>query len=153
MSGKRAVLAMAVLALAACGGEPSPPAAAQSTAPAAVSSQPSPAASSAPSPEMDAELRAAVQTFSDGFLAGQPVEAYELFSARCQDRVSLSYFTGLVTAAKLTYGSALPLRSYQAQVSGDLARVTYTYDVPALNQTDEPWAREGGQWRQDDCPA
>lgn len=92
-----------------------------------------------------------MQTYSDAFLGGEPVKAYEVFSARCKKRVSLSEFTGIVTAAGDLYGSALAIRSYEAQVSGDLARVTYTYDVPALNQMSEPWAREGGAWRQDDC--
>ena len=29
--------------------------------------------------------------------------------------------------------------------------LTYTYDVVAINQTAEPWVREGGSWREDDC--
>ncbi|TYB39699.1 hypothetical protein FXF50_04790 [Micromonospora sp. AP08] len=49
------------------------------------------------------------------------------------------------------YGKAMPIKTFQAQISGDLARVTYTYDVPALNQNKEPWVREDGTWKQDDC--
>jgi hypothetical protein len=45
----------------------------------------------------------------------------------------------------------LPIVSYDAQVSGDHARVTYTYDVAALNQDAEPWVREEGFWKTDDC--
>lgn len=108
-----------------------------------------PARANAPGPED--ELRVAVQGYSDGFLGGDPTVAYEYFSARCQEKVSLSYFTGIVTAAKMTYGNALPIASYDAKVSGDLARVTYTYDVVALNQDAEPWVREEGLWKTDDC--
>ncbi|SNY69354.1 hypothetical protein [Paractinoplanes atraurantiacus] len=49
------------------------------------------------------------------------------------------------------YGSALPMETYSAKVTGDLARVTYTYSVKAINQESEPWTREGGDWHQDDC--
>jgi hypothetical protein len=125
---------------------------AQSTGPAAVSTaqiETTPT-ESAP-PVTDEALRQAVQGYSDAFLGGEPTTAYEYFSARCKDQVSLSYFTGIIIAAKQVYGTALPITSYDAEVSGDLARVSYTYDVPALDQTDEPWAREDGAWKQDDC--
>ena len=108
-----------------------------------------PTQSSAPAPED--ELRVAVQGYSDGFLGGDPTVAYQYFSARCKEKVSLSYFTGIVTAAKMTYGNVLPIVSYGAQISGDLARVTYAYDVVALNQDAEPWVREEGLWKTDDC--
>jgi hypothetical protein len=96
-------------------------------------------------------LRVAVQGYSDAFLNAEPVEAYEYFSLRCVERTSLSYFTGIVTAAKELYGAPLPIRDYDAEVAGDLARVTYTYDVPALSQMREPWSRENGVWKLDDC--
>jgi hypothetical protein len=104
---------------------------------------------STPAPEDD--LRVAVQTYSNGFLGGDPTVAYDYFSERCKEKVSLSYFTGIVMAAKVTYGSVLPIMSYDAQVSGDLARVTYTFEVSALNQDAEPWVREAGLWKTDDC--
>lgn len=33
---------------------------------------------------------------------------------------------------------------------GDLARLTYTYAVSQINQSDEPWVDENG-WKNDDC--
>jgi hypothetical protein len=36
-------------------------------------------------------------------------------------------------------------------LSGDLARVTYTYSAPGIDQKKEPWLREGGKWLEDDC--
>lgn len=52
---------------------------------------------------------------------------------------------------QLTYGARIPISSYEANISDDIALVTYTYDVPALNQTSEPWVREGDAWKNDDC--
>jgi hypothetical protein len=131
------------------GGTESPPAAER---PATSSAPSSPAASSAP-PSAGAadELKVAVQAYSDAFLTGNATKAYELLSARCRKRRSLSEFTGIVTAAGQLYGSALPLETYSAKVAEDLARVTYTYSIKAINQEAEPWTREGGSWHQDDC--
>jgi hypothetical protein len=97
------------------------------------------------------ELRFAVKAYSDAFLTGDAATAYGLLSERCRKRTSLSEFTGIVTAAEQMYGSALPLATYSAKVSDDLARVTYTYSIKAINQEAEPWTREGGNWHQDDC--
>lgn len=99
----------------------------------------------------EAKLRQAVVAYSDAFLDAKPTAGYELFSARCKERAALSEVTGMLTAAKQMYGKAVPIKSFEAQISGDLARVTYTYDVPALNQNKEPWVREDGKWKQDDC--
>jgi hypothetical protein len=119
--------------------------------PAATTAEAAATPAEATEPISDEALRAAVQGYSDGFLGGDPSAAYDYFSARCKERVSLSYFTGIVMAAGQVYGSALPITGYDAQISGDLARVTYGYDVPALDQTKEPWTREAGSWKQDDC--
>lgn len=43
------------------------------------------------------------------------------------------------------------MKSFDAQVSGDLARVTYTYSVAGINQAGQSWVREDGSWRYDDC--
>ena len=96
------------------------------------------------------DLRYAVQAYSDSYLTGD-IAAYELLSARCQERFTIAQFHGLLAAAESAYGVSLPLRTFAADVSGDLARATYTYDVAAIDQQAEPWTREGGQWKQDDC--
>ena len=140
--------------LAGCGGQAgadsrtdTPGTAAAANDAAESTTAPTEASTSAP----EDDLRVAVQTYSDGFLGGDPTLAYDYFSGRCKEKVSLSYFTGIVMAAKVTYGSVLPIMSYDAHVSGDLARVTYTFEVPALNQDAEPWVREAGLWKTDDC--
>lgn len=108
------------------------------------------APSRAPTPDAEAELRKAVQAYSDGFLTGD-TDTYDLFSKRCKDRTNRNEFIGMLMAAKGAYGSVLPFDTFKAQISGDLARVSYTYPDSAINQRSEPWVRESGSWRQDDC--
>ncbi|WP_157743024.1 hypothetical protein [Micromonospora coriariae] len=148
------LIPLLALPLTACAGNADKPDAAASSTSAAPSAIAPPSAAASPTvqaPDGQEELRQAVLAYSDAFLDAKPTVAYDLFSARCKDRVTLSEFTGMLTAAKQMYGKAMPLKSFDAQISGDLARVTYTYDVPALNQTKEPWVREDGKWKQDDC--
>jgi hypothetical protein len=111
---------------------------------------PSPASQAPAEEASEAALQVAVKAYSDAFLTGDPA-AYDLLSGRCQERLSRSRFTAMVAAAKQLYGSALPFTSYVAKASGDMARVTYTYDVSAINQSREPWVFENGAWREDDC--
>lgn len=96
------------------------------------------------------ELRDAVEAYSDAFLTGD-ASAYEILSPRCRDRFSADQFEVLLDTAKSLYGSALVIRSFSAEVSGALARATYTYDVSVINQSAEPWTREAGESKQDDC--
>jgi len=98
------------------------------------------------------ELRAAVQAYSDAFLTGDGRAAYAMLSARCRHRTAKADFLHIVTIARETLGGKpRAFLSYTEQVSGDLARVTYTFDDPTLNQEAEPWVRETGTWHEDDC--
>lgn len=153
------MLAVAALTcvLAGCGEESEDQAGASETSGAPASATPaseSPTAeespTTAPEPNDAAELRTAVVAYSDAFLTGD-VEAYEMFSQRCRDRTSKNEFVGILAAANSTYGSALPIKTFDPTISGDLARVTYTYELAAINQDSEPWVREQGEWKQDDC--
>jgi hypothetical protein len=98
-----------------------------------------------------AALRTAVQIYSDAYLTGNAHVAYAELSKRCQDRLSYGNFSTLALRAENLYGSALPVKTYKAQISGDLARVTYTYAIKAIDQADQPWTREHGHWRYDAC--
>lgn len=95
-------------------------------------------------------LKAAVQSYSDAFLTGDGDAAFALLSKRCQDRLGESTFKAAVGAAGVKYGDALAFKSYEADISGTMARVTYTYAKPEINQDAEPWVNESG-WKQDDC--
>jgi hypothetical protein len=92
-----------------------------------------------------------VQAYSDAFLGGHPTKAYALLSQRCRGEMSLSHFTDIVKAAEQRYGKALRIKTSDVAVHGEAATVSYTYDVPALNQRDETWVREHGSWHNDDC--
>ncbi len=101
---------------------------------------------------VDGRLRKAVEAYSDAYLAGDADAGYALLSQRCQHRIGKAEFAAMTAMAADVYGgTALPMTSYTAHRSGDLARVTYTYATSDLDQESEPWVREHGQWRQDDC--
>lgn len=97
------------------------------------------------------ELRTAVETYSNAFLTGDATTAYGLLSERCRERLSQAEFTETVNAAKQTYGTALRFESYSGTTTGDRGTATYTYSAKALDQKDEPWTREGGNWHRDNC--
>lgn len=147
------LVAGACLLMTGCGGADDSATAENTATSAPVSpvAAPKEAASKETAPAADDDLKAAVQAYSDAFLTGDGKAAYGLLSKRCRDRTPSEQFTGLVEAAGQTYGSALPFKTYSASVSGDLARVTYTYSIKAINQDSEPWVREGGHWHEDDC--
>lgn len=151
-------LASVAFGLSGCGGGDEPTAGGDT---AASSQSPSSGAADAPSvappapaskaPNGEAALRTAVEAYSNAYLSGNGVAAHALLSERCKERLGLEAMKGLTLAAKETYG-VQPIASYKTDdLAGDLARVTYTYSVPVINQTKEPWVREDGAWHQDDC--
>lgn len=160
----RALTASALIFAAACGSGQNRHASedvgtgTSTTAPSAVetSAVPSQAPNSAAAtatavtPTERQQLQKAVTAYSDAFLTGD-AKAYDLLSNRCRARMDKNYFIGMLLAAKTTYGRALPIRSFKAKISDDMARVTYTYDLASINQTGEPWVREGIDWHNDDC--
>lgn len=93
--------------------------------------------------DSEPELEAAVTAYSGAFLTGDAA-AYDLLSQRCRDRTDKDAFLTTLDQAKELYGSPLTILTYDAEVSGDLARVTYTYEASALNQDSEPLG-EGGR--------
>lgn len=102
-------------------------------------------------PQAEAALHAAVQAYSDAYLSGNGEAAYALLSKRCQKIYTLEWFSALVDQAKNLYGNPLPMTSFKAHIAGGTARVTYTYTITAINQTDQPWTLEAGGWRDDNC--
>jgi hypothetical protein len=142
----RCSLLLPALLLAACGGEsPEDPA----EAPAAEDPAEAPAANDPDSDE--AELEAAVRGYSRAFLGGEANVAWDLLSARCRDRLSKHEFAGAVTMAPDLYGGAVLEELVIEELSGNLARVTYQYDIAEISQDREPWAFEDARWKNDDC--
>ena len=155
MRSRITLTALACLLMAGCASEGDYLASAPATSTSAggvANSAVVPAATSVEAtPTAKDDLKAAVQAYSDAFLTGDSKTAYGLLSKRCRNRTTLNEFSVIVAAAKATYGSALPLETFSASVSGDLARATYTYSIKAINQDTEPWVRENGSWHEDDC--
>ncbi len=143
------VTTAAAFGLAACSASGSP---APVSAPASAAQGTSSAAAASASSDLAAEsLRTAVSAYSDAYLSGAGRAAWDLLSKRCQVRLSVEEMQSETATAKQLYGPVKITSFSVDELSGNLARVTYTYPVPALNQTSEPWVRESGQWREDDC--
>ena len=104
-------------------------------------------------PEADgrADLEAAVRAYSAAYLGGDGAAAFDAMSARCQQRIGRDQMIGVANAAKVQYGEQEIATLTVDAMEGTLARVTYTYEDHVLDQTSEPWVKESGQWREDDC--
>jgi len=104
-----------------------------------------------PAADNTSDLQAAVRAYSDAYFKPDPAAAYKALSKRCKAKTDEGIFAEIVKGSAKDYGPQDIKSLTVDQQSGDLARVTYTYTVPKLNQTGQPWAREGGQWRYDAC--
>lgn len=98
-----------------------------------------------------AALEQAVRAYSEAYFKPDATAAYAMLSARCQQQIDATMYGSVIEQAAKDYGTQAIKTLTVDQLAGDLARVTYTYDVPKLNQAGQPWAREGGQWRYDAC--
>ncbi|MBB5802045.1 hypothetical protein F4560_001813 [Saccharothrix ecbatanensis] len=145
----------ALTALSACGNTPVDTAAPQSptsqpisaTRPATTAGQASTTTAQPDTSDLEAQVRA----YSAAFLGGRGGEAYDLLSQRCRERHTRVDFVQMVELAGRRYGP-LDVRTLTVdQAAGDMARVTYTFAKPELDQRGEPWVRESGTWRVDDC--
>jgi hypothetical protein len=141
-----AAAAVAVLAGCSSSGSSSDDA----TAPATTASSGQTAAPAA-ADDGEAALTAAVKAYSAAYFKPDPGAGYRLLSARCQRQTTADVYGAEVRAAVATYGHQQVQAVTVDQIGGDMARVTYTYTVPALTQTGQPWVREGGAWRYDAC--
>lgn len=144
---KYAVALAALLALTACGGneESKTVEAPQKAATNTVAPTPTPT----PVIKQDSP-ESAVRAYSKEFLTGHGYDAYKRLSKRCAATIDRNYFEGLTLAAKETYGN-VEIETYEEKVDGNRAVVTYTFAVPAINQTNEEWVKEGGVWKYDQC--
>jgi hypothetical protein len=98
-----------------------------------------------------AALSVAVKAYSTAYFKPDPAAAGKLLSDRCRDQTSAEAYKAELTQAVANFGHQDIKSVTVDQISGDLARVTYTYSVPALDQHGQPWVREGGAWHYDAC--
>ncbi|MGW7296095.1 hypothetical protein ACWGIB_27380 [Streptomyces xiamenensis] len=96
-------------------------------------------------------LEEAVRAYTEALFAPDADAAYELLSARCKDEISADEYVGLADSAHNGYGARTIETISIDQLSGDLARVSYTIGIPDLDREAQPWSREGGTWRWDAC--
>lgn len=140
-----AAAAAAVVVLAGCssgsGGKASPDMSASSGQ----------AAAPAAADDGKSALTAAVRAYSAAYFKPDPDAGYRLMSARCQQTTTVTAYGATLRAAVAAYGHQDVQAVTVDQIGGDMARVTYTYTVPALTQTGQPWVREDGAWHYDAC--
>jgi PBP1b-binding outer membrane lipoprotein LpoB len=102
-----------------------------------------------PTPSMP-RLESAVRSYSSAYLGGDGHGAWVLLSQRCQMNIAEIQYRAIVAAAKVAYGSAI-LKSVSVTTNGNQGYATYTYSDPSINQQDQPWVFESGEWHYDNC--
>jgi hypothetical protein len=148
MNLKAILPALALIALTACSGNDDTSAAKETVTVTHTQHSPQlPASSEAP---VTPSPRAYVKAYSDAFLTGQGVQAYDYLTDRCKNAIGLQQFLDLTTQAQAQYG-LLPWLDYSERVNGDEALVTYTYTKSELNQTAQKWVWDGSKWRYNAC--
>lgn len=144
-----AAITAALLALTACSssddGSGDTPAPTTSTAPAEETPQ-------TDDEDVQADLAALTQSVHDyieALTAGDTTTAWPMLSTRCQET------WGQEGLDERTQNALALLAGQQAEgitvddLSGDLARVSYT--VGTEQRHGQPWTRQDGTWRYDDC--
>ncbi|MGW7288043.1 hypothetical protein ACWGH4_21430 [Streptomyces sp. NPDC054847] len=146
-----ATAAVLLLALTACSSENPPSSASPKSGQNAATDQPSDEPNVPPADDSKELLEQAVRAYSAAYFATDTKKAHGMMSARCQEKIPAEVYGPVVEASVKQYG-AHDIKTFAVdQLAGDLARVTYTYAVPALDQKQQPWAREDGAWRYDGC--
>lgn len=137
-----------LLALTACGGGEGDGSAKPTEEPSTTTASPSGTAStSAPEDELEQAYRAYIKAF----LTGDGATAYQLLSARCQEKEPLSEFASLAESAADIYGE-VDYTINSVTVDGDKGSVDADYAVEALNSGGGSlWVHEGGGWHSDKC--
>ncbi len=95
-------------------------------------------------------LESAVVDYSDALLGGDADTGYGLLSARCQETIGPDEFAVADSQIAERYGDA-SMTSYTEDVDRQVGIVTYRYNDSAIDQEDQPWIRDGGGWRNDEC--
>ncbi len=100
-----------------------------------------------------ADLESSVSDYSEAFFAGEGLGAYDLISERCRAEIAQDeYVAKVVTFAGLLGDSRPEMTSFTVDsLEGESATVSYSYDRGDYDQTAQPWVREEGGWRYDNC--
>jgi predicted outer membrane protein len=140
-----AIAVLATLTLAGCSQPADNPPATSAPKPGAT------AATEQPADDGRAALEKAVRAYSTAYFGQDMDAAHGALSKRCATKIPRPMYEAAVKATVETLGKHEIKTLTVDQISGDLARVSYTYDVPKLSQSGQPWAREDGAWKYDAC--
>lgn len=94
-------------------------------------------------------LEQAVAAYINATTTGDTDTAWDALSDRCADAWTREELDGRVGAATAMLPGEQADNINVDELSGDLARVSYT--VGTEERAGQPWTREGGTWRFDDC--
>ncbi|PWI08341.1 hypothetical protein DIZ27_23160 [Streptomyces sp. NWU339] len=145
------ITAVLLLALTACSSSDDDTSADPKPSAPTTSSTPSSEPSSAPS-SGDDPLETAVKEYTEAYFAAEASTAHRMLSERCRKEINPLVYGETLRQAKKDYGSDHPATDVTAEVSGDLARVSYKIEgLPKFDQQAQPWAREDGVWKYDAC--
>jgi hypothetical protein len=98
-----------------------------------------------------AGLESAVRLYTDAYFKGDVATVYGMLSDGCTETITKPAMQALTDRAVGDYGHQDVKRFEVDQVSGDTARVSYGVGLPKFDQKQQPWVREGGDWKYDDC--
>lgn len=103
-------------------------------------------------PAANADLVQAVKDYTAAYFASDADRAYAALSERCQGEMSAEAYRAVVQQAKTEFGPDHPATDVEADVQGEMARVSYKVKgLPKFDQTKQPWAYESGEWKFDAC--
>ena len=147
-----AATAAALLALTACSsGDDN---ADEKPSASATVEEPTTTPTNTPAPAGDAatDLERVAATYTDLYFAGEGKPAYVFLSKRCKGQIDEALYQATIEQAAKDYGSDHPATDVHATVSGDMGRVSYKVKgLPKFDQEQQPWTREGGDWKYDAC--
>ncbi|MDT0571475.1 hypothetical protein RM704_29120 [Streptomyces sp. DSM 3412] len=151
------LLIAALVTLTACTSDDEPGDHADGT-PSAGARQPSATPSRTATSEADtAGLEAAVRAYTAAYFANEPDTTFGMLSTRCRKHITRAGMAVLTERAEQTeraIGDSEPkdVKRFEVdEISDDSARVSYGVGLPKFDQKQEPWIREAGAWRYDDC--
>ncbi|MET7622683.1 hypothetical protein [Streptomyces sp. NPDC005408] len=105
----------------------------------------------APSDDSEAALAREVRAYGEAYFTADTATAYSRLSARCKEELPRQAYENVLLHAVSEYGKQGVRLVKVDLISGDTALVSYSYDLPELDEAMQKWARERGQWRYDAC--
>lgn len=139
-----------LLALTACSSGSDDPADPAPSSPTATVEQPSTTPTNTPAADA-ASLERNVSMYTSLYFGGTDA-GYAFLSKRCKGKISAEAYAAVVKQAAADYGPDHAATDVKAEVSGELARVSYKVKgLPKFDQQAQPWALEGDAWKYDAC--